>query len=64
MNSSEASRVLIHDAEVVVTMDARRREIPGGSVFVRGNVIESWALANPSSNTWPWISPPLCPFAG
>jgi 8-oxoguanine deaminase len=34
-------RLLVHDAEVVVTMDADRRELRGGSVLVRGNVIEA-----------------------
>ena len=32
--------ILIHDAEAVVTMDAERREIAGGSVLVRGRAIE------------------------
>jgi 8-oxoguanine deaminase len=41
MNSTPETLVLIHDAEVVVTMDARRREIRDGSVLVRGNRIEA-----------------------
>lgn len=32
--------LLIKNAQVLVTMDAGRREIPDGAVFVRGNVIE------------------------
>jgi 8-oxoguanine deaminase len=32
--------LLIRNASMLVTMDAQRREIRGGSVFVRGNVIE------------------------
>ncbi|HWK59909.1 MAG TPA: 8-oxoguanine deaminase [Eoetvoesiella sp.] len=35
-----AKTLLIRNADVVVTMDEARREIAGGSVFVRGNVIE------------------------
>jgi 8-oxoguanine deaminase len=33
--------LLIRNAHLLVTMDARRREIEGGGVFVRGNVIEA-----------------------
>ena len=33
------STLLVHGADVVVTMDAMRREIRGGSVFVRGDEI-------------------------
>ncbi|MEO8057584.1 MAG: 8-oxoguanine deaminase [Burkholderiales bacterium] len=33
--------LLIHNARLLVTMDAQRREIAGGAVFVRGNVIEA-----------------------
>lgn len=33
--------LLIRDARLLVTMDAQRREIAGGSVFVRDNVIEA-----------------------
>ncbi len=39
--SDVPARVLIHDAEVLVTMDSERRELPGGCVLVRGNVIEA-----------------------
>ena len=35
------SSLLIRDARLLVTMDERRREIPGGAVFVRDNVIEA-----------------------
>ncbi len=35
------STLLIHNARMLVTMDAQRREIAGGAVFVRGNVIEA-----------------------
>ena len=34
------STLLIRDARLLVTMDAQRREIAGGAVFVRDNVIE------------------------
>ena len=33
--------LLIKNARLLVTMDAQRREIAGGAVFVRGNVIEA-----------------------
>ena len=33
--------LLIKNARLLVTMDAQRREIKGGAVFVRGNVIEA-----------------------
>ncbi len=33
--------LLIRNADMLVTMDGQRREIAGGSVFVRGNVIEA-----------------------
>ena len=39
--------LLIRNATLVATMDDARREIPGGGVFVRGNVIE--AVGSPSS---------------
>src|ERR1035437_7084100 len=32
--------LLIKDADVLVTMDAGRREIPGGGVFIRNGIIE------------------------
>ena len=35
------STLLVHGADVLVTMDAMRREIRGGSVFVRGDAIET-----------------------
>lgn len=34
------STLLVHNAGMLVTMDAQRREIRGGSVFIRDNVIE------------------------
>src|ERR1700674_1755483 len=37
--------LLVRDAEVVVTMDASRREIRGGSVFVRDGRIEAVGAA-------------------
>ena len=52
------STLLVHGADVVVTMDAQRREIRGASVFVRGNVIETvgsdadvaaWIAAKPAA---------------
>ena len=33
--------LLIRDADWLVTMDAQRREIAGGSVFIRGPAIEA-----------------------
>ena len=33
--------LLLRDADVLVTMDAGRREIPGGGVFIRDGVIEA-----------------------
>ena len=33
--------LLIKNARLLVTMDAQRREIQGGAVFVRGNEIEA-----------------------
>ncbi|MEO8806514.1 MAG: 8-oxoguanine deaminase [Burkholderiaceae bacterium] len=35
------STLLVRNARLLVTMDAQRREIAGGAVFVRGNVIEA-----------------------
>ncbi len=35
--------LLLKDADVLVTMDAERREIPGGGVFIRDGVIEAVA---------------------
>jgi 8-oxoguanine deaminase len=35
------STLLVKNAHVIVTMDTERREIPGGGVFVRDNVIEA-----------------------
>jgi 8-oxoguanine deaminase len=32
--------MLVKDAEVLVTMDDERREIPGGGIFVRDNLVE------------------------
>ena len=54
------STLLVHGADVVVTMDAMRREIRGGSVFVRGDAIETvgtdadvvaWIAADPVART-------------
>ncbi|MDO6388129.1 8-oxoguanine deaminase [Uliginosibacterium sp. 31-12] len=39
------STLLLKNADVVVTMDAGRREIRGGSVFIRDHVIEAVGLA-------------------
>ena len=33
--------LLLKNADVLVTMDAERREIPGGGVFIRDGVIEA-----------------------
>jgi len=33
--------LLLHHADVLVTMDAQRREIPDGAVFIRGGIIEA-----------------------
>lgn len=38
--------LLIRNADVVVTMDEQRREIAGGSIFIRGNVIEQVGPSN------------------
>ena len=52
--------LLIRGADVVVTMDTTRREVRGGSVFIRGNAIESvgsdadvanWMAADPAART-------------
>ena len=41
-NATDMTRtLLIKNADVLVTMDAQRREIRDGAVFVRGNVIEA-----------------------
>ena len=32
--------LLVRNARLLVTMDAARREIPDGAVFIRGHVIE------------------------
>lgn len=54
------STLLVHGADVVVTMDAIRREIRSGSVFVRGDAIETvgtdadvaaWIAADPVART-------------
>ncbi len=37
--------LLIRNADMLVTMDAQRREIRGGSVFIRDNVIEAVGIA-------------------
>ncbi len=41
MPAPTRSTLLIRDATVVATLDDERRELPGASVFVRGNLIES-----------------------
>ena len=55
-----ATTLLIESADVVVTMDAMRREIRGGSVVVRGDAIETvgtdvevaaWIAADPIART-------------
>ena len=55
-----ATTLLIESADVVVTMDAMRREIRGGSVVVRGDAIETvgtdaevaaWIAADPVART-------------
>lgn len=33
--------LLLHHADVLVTMDTQRREIPDGAVFIRGGIIEA-----------------------
>jgi 8-oxoguanine deaminase len=54
------STLLVHGADVVVTMDPIRREIRSGSVFVRDNIIETvgsdadvaaWIAAKPAART-------------
>src|SRR5258706_7606943 len=54
------STLLVHGADVVVTMDAVRREIRGGSVLIRGNTIETvgtdadvvtWMAADPAARS-------------
>ena len=35
------STLLIRNSEILVTMDAERREIPDGGIFVRNGVIEA-----------------------
>ena len=54
------STLLVHGADVLVTMDAMRCEIRGGSVFVRGDAIETvgtdaevaaWIAADPVART-------------
>ncbi|HSW06316.1 8-oxoguanine deaminase [Aquabacterium sp.] len=42
--SRAEATLLIHDADVIVTMDAQRRELRGGSLLLRGPAIEAvWA---------------------
>ena len=38
--------LLIKNARLLVTIDAQRREIAGGAVFVRGNVIETVGVSS------------------
>src|ERR1700674_3955881 len=45
--------LLVKDAEVVVTMDASRREIRGGSVFVRDGRIDA---VGPAGDVHAWIA--------
>jgi cytosine/adenosine deaminase-related metal-dependent hydrolase len=35
------TKTLLHHADVLVTMDAQRREIPDGAVFIRNGIIEA-----------------------
>ncbi len=58
--TATATTLLINSADIVVTMDAMRREIRGGSVFVRGDAIETvgtdadvaaWIAADPVART-------------
>ena len=57
---AKATTLLVKRADVVVTMDAVRREIRGGSVFIRDNVIEAvgsdtdiaaWIAAQPAARS-------------
>jgi len=41
MPAPTRSTLLIRDATLVATLDEERRELPGASIFVRGNLIES-----------------------
>ncbi len=43
---ARVTTLLIRNAQLLVTMDAQRREIEGGGVFVRDNVIEAVGPAN------------------
>ena len=57
--------LLIRDADWLVTMDAQRREIAGGSVFIRGPAIEAvgpaaghpWAVSRTCVLRWPMAVP-------
>src|SRR5262245_56854272 len=40
------STTLIRHAEILVTMDAERREIPDGGLFIRDNVVEQVGPTN------------------
>jgi cytosine/adenosine deaminase-related metal-dependent hydrolase len=44
MANAMSKTLLIKNAQVLVTMDDARREIPGGAVFIRDNVIEQVGL--------------------
>ena len=38
---SEPRTLLIRDAALVATFDEARRELPGASIYVRGNKVEA-----------------------
>jgi len=40
VSSAAGKTLLVRNARLLVTMDAQRREIPDGAVFIRGHVIE------------------------
>lgn len=40
-NKTMSKTLLLHHADILVTMDATRREIPDGAVFIRDGVIEA-----------------------
>jgi 8-oxoguanine deaminase len=40
------STLLVKNAQILVTMDGRRREIPGGSLYIRDGIIEKVGLSS------------------
>jgi cytosine/adenosine deaminase-related metal-dependent hydrolase len=46
MRTADEATLLIHDADLVVTMDDARRELPRASVRIRGRVIEAIGSAD------------------